>query len=231
MKTIGLIGGTTWHSTIDYYKLINEEVNRRKGGHTTARIIINSVNFQVLVDFNDADNWMGVEKYIGGLVLDLEKAGAECIILGANTLHKVAEDIEKNLSIPIIHIAKETAKVIRNKEIKKVALLGTKATMTSDFYKNSLSENGIEMIIPDEKDMDLIHYSIYEEFSKGIFTDKMKTNYLRIIDKFKEQEIEGVILGCTEIPILIKPEDSELQLFNTTKIHVNAAVDFSLNKS
>lgn len=228
MRTIGLIGGTTWHSTIDYYKLINEEVNRRKGGHTTARIIINSVNFQVLVDFNDSDNWIGVEKYIGGLVLDLEKAGAECIILGANTLHKVAEDIEKNLSIPIIHIAKETTKVIREKGLKKIALLGTKATMTSDFYKNILSDNGIEMIIPDEKDMDIIHYSIYEEFSKGIFTETMKAEYLRIIEKLKAQKAEGIILGCTEIPILIKAEDSDLPLFNTTEIHVNAAVNFSL---
>ncbi len=228
MKTIGLIGGTTWHSTIDYYKLINEEVNRRLGGHTTARIIINSVNFQLLVDFNNADDWEGVKKYIGRLSVDLENAGADCILLGANTLHKVAEDISKMINIPIIHIAKETAKVIKENGLKKVALLGTKVTMTSDFYKDFLSDNGIEMIIPDAKDMDLIHYSIYEEFSKGIFSEATKADYLRIIDKLKEQEVEGIILGCTEIPILLKPEDSNLPLFNTTEIHVNAAVNFSL---
>lgn len=228
MKTIGLIGGTTWHSTIDYYKLINEEVNRRLGGHSTARIIINSVNFQVLIDFNNTNDWSGVEKYIGGLAIDLEKAGAECLLLGANTLHKVAEDIEAKLSIPIIHIAKETAKIIREQGLKKVALLGTKTTMTSDFYKNILSENGIEMIIPDENDMNIINNSIYEEFSKGIFSDEMKSEYLRIIEKLKKRKAEGIILGCTEIPILIKAEDSDLPLFNTTEIHVNAAVNFSL---
>ena len=228
MKTIGLIGGTTWHSTIDYYKLINEEVNRRLGGHTTARIIINSVNFKILVDFNEANDWVGVEKYIGGLANDLENAGAECLLLGANTLHKIADNISKRINIPIIHVAKETAKVIQAKGLKKVALLGTKVTMTSDFYKDILSDNGIKMIIPDEKDMELIHYSIYEEFSKGIFSDEMKSNYLRIIETLKKQNVEGIILGCTEIPILIKPEDSNLPLFNTTEIHVNAAVNFSL---
>lgn len=228
MKTIGLIGGTTWHSTIDYYKLINEEVNRCLGGHSTARIIINSVNFQVLIDFNNTDNWIGVEKYIGELAMDLEKAGAECLLLGANTLHKVAKDIEAKLSIPIIHIAKETAKIIHEQGLKKVALLGTKTTMTSDFYKNILSDNGIEIIIPDENDMNIINNSIYEEFSKGIFSDEMKSEYLRIIEKLKKQNAEGVILGCTEIPILIKAEDSDLPLFNTTEIHVNAAVNFSL---
>lgn len=229
MKTIGLIGGTTWHSTIDYYKLINEEVNRRLGGDFTARIIINSVNFQVLVDFNKVDDWDGLEKYVGGLAIDLEKAGAECLLLGANTLHKVAGEIGKSINIPIIHIAKETTKIIREKDLKKVALLGTKTTMTSNFYKNILSDNGIEMIIPEEKDMDLIHYSIYEEFSKGLFSAEMKSNYLHIINKLEKQNIEGIILGCTEIPLLLKPSDSELPLFNTAEIHVNAAVNFSLN--
>ncbi len=229
MKTIGLIGGTTWHSTIDYYKLINEEVNRCLGGHSTARIIINSVNFQVLIDFTNANNWTEVEKYIGALASDLEKAGSNCILLGANTLHKVADGISKKINIPIIHVAKETAIEIKAKGLKKVALLGTKATMTSDFYKNILSDYGIEMIIPDEKDMDIIHNSIYEEFSKGIFSEAMKAKYLRIIKKLKKQKAEGIILGCTEIPILIKPNDSDLPLFNTTEIHVNAAVNFSLN--
>ncbi len=228
MKTIGLIGGTTWHSTVDYYKLINEEVNKRLGGHATARIIINSVNFEVLVNYNKANDWDSVEKYIGGLAKDLEKAGAECLLFGANTLHKIADNIGEIIGIPIIHVAKETAKVIQKKGLTKVALLGTKVTMTSEFYKNILSDNGIETIIPEEKDMDLIHYSIYEEFSKGIFSDEMKANYLRIIDKLKEQEVEGVILGCTEIPIIIKPHDTNLTLFNTTEIHVDAAVNYSL---
>lgn len=229
MRNIGLIGGATWHSTIDYYKLINEEVNRRLGGHTTARIIINSVNFQILVDFTNTDNWIGVEKYVGELAIDLEKAGAECLLLGANTLHKVADGISKQINIPLIHVASETAKIIREQGLKKVALLGTKATMTSDFYRDVLSDNGIQMIIPNEKDMDIIHYSIYEEFSKGIFSEEMKANYIRIIKKLIAEESEGIILGCTEIPLLIKPKDSEIPLFNTTEIHVNAAVNFSLN--
>ena len=228
MKTIGLIGGTTWHSTIDYYKLINEEVNRRLGGHATARIIINSVNFEILVNYNNTDNWDGVEKYIGGLVEDLEKAGAECILLGANTLHKVADELQKRLNIPIINIAIETANAIQSKGIKKLGLLGTRVTMTSGFYQNILADFGIEIIIPEEDDMDLIHYSIYEEFSKGIFSDEMKLNYLRIIDELRSKGAQGAILGCTEIPILIKPEDTDLPLFNTTEIHVDAAVNYSL---
>ncbi len=229
MKTVGLIGGTTWHSTIDYYRLLNEGINQRLGGSNTARIIINSVNFQVLIDFNKVNNWGGVEEYISKLAIDTEKAGAECLLLGANTLHRIANQISKKINIPIIHVAKETAKTIKEEGLKKIALLGTRTTMTSEFYTATLSEKGIEAIIPEEEDIELIDYSIYKEFSKGIFSDKMKQSYLEIIQKLIAKGAEGIILGCTEIPILIKPNDCNVPLFDTTQIHVNAAINFALD--
>ncbi len=229
MKTIGLIGGTTWHSTIDYYRLLNEGINQRLGGSNTARIIINSVNFQVLIDFNKVNNWGGVEEYISKLAIDTEKAGAECLLLGANTLHRIADQVSKKINIPIIHVAKETAKAIKEKGLKKIALLGTRTTMTSEFYTTILSENGIKTIIPEGEDIELIDYSIYKEFSKGIFSDKMKQSYLEIIQKLIAKGAEGIILGCTEIPILIKPNDCDVPLFDTTQIHVNAAINFALD--
>ncbi len=229
MKTIGLIGGTTWHSTIAYYRLLNEGINQRLGGSNTARIIINSVNFQVLIDFNKVNNWGGVEEYISKLAIDTEKAGAECLLLGANTLHRIADQISKKINIPIIHVAKETAKAIKEKGLKKIALLGTRTTMTSEFYTTILSENGIKTIIPEGEDIELIDYSIYKEFSRGIFSDKMKQSYLEIIQKLIAKGAEGIILGCTEIPILVKPNDCNVLLFDTTQIHVNAAINFALD--
>ena len=228
MKTIGIIGGTTWHSTIDYYRILNEEVQKRLGGKNTARVIINSVNFQVLADYSQNNDWESVENYLAGFAKDLEKAGAECHLLGANTLHKVADSLSKKINIPIINIAEETAKVIQRKGMKRVALLGTKFTMTADFYKDIMQKSGIEIILPEEKEMDLIHNSIYEEFSQGIFTDEMKKAYLKIINKLIDKGAEGVILGCTEIPILIKPEDVSVPVFDTTLIHTNAAIEFAL---
>lgn len=229
MKTIGLIGGTTWLSTIDYYRLLNEGVQKQLGGDNTARVIINSVNFQVIRDLTKVNNWKGVEKYISQLAKDLENGGANCLLLGANTLHKIADSLALKLNIPIIHIAKETAKLINSKSLKKIGLLGTKVTMTEDFYSSVMNDFSIELILPNEDEMDLINDSIFEEFSRGIFTNEMKKTYLKIIDNLINKGAEGIILGCTEIPILIKQEDCTIPLFDTTQIHVNAAIDFSLN--
>lgn len=227
MKTIGLIGGTTWHSTLDYYKMINEGIATRFGGYASARIIINSLNFQTLYDWNKNNDWKSIEKYLCNIAQDLEKAGAQCLLLGANTLHKVAEQIDQKINIPLIHIAKETAKTLQQLKINHVGLLGTKITMQSGFYQNILAKFGIQTIIPEEEDMNTIHKSILDEFAVGIFTNKMKKKYLKIIEKLQKQNIQGVILGCTEIPILIKPEDTDLALLNTTEIHVKAAIDFA----
>lgn len=229
MKTIGLIGGTTWLSIIDYYRLLNEGVQKQLGGDNTARVIINSVNFQVIRDLTKVNNWKGVEKYICQLAKDLENGGANCLLLGANTLHKIADSLALKLNIPIIHIAKETAKLINSKSLKKIGLLGTKVTMTEDFYSSVMNDFSIELICPNEDEMDLINDSIFEEFSRGIFTNEMKKTYLKIIDNLINKGAEGIILGCTEIPILIKQEDCTIPLFDTTQIHVNAAIDFSLN--
>lgn len=229
MKTIGLIGGTTWLSTIDYYRLLNEGVQKQLGGDNTARVIINSVNFQVIRDLTKVNNWKGVEKYISQLAKDLENGGANCLLLGANTLHKIADSLALKLNIPIIHIAKETAKLINSKSLKKIGLLGTKVTMTEDFYSSVMNDFSIELILPNEDEMDLINDSIFEEFSRGIFTNEMKKTYFKIIDNLINKGAEGIILGCTEIPILIKQEDCTIPLFDTTQIHVNAAIDFSLN--
>ncbi len=228
MKVIGIIGGTTYHSTIDYYRIINEEVNKILGGDSTARIIINSVNFKVLTDYNQDNNWKGIESYISELAIGLEKAGADCILLGANTLHFIAPQIQEKINIPIIHIVEETVRPIKKAGIDKVGLLGTKITMKSPFYKEILERNQIQLITPKGKDLIKINNSIYEEFSKGIFTDEMKTYYLEVIDKLIKEGAEGIILGCTEIPILIKNNDVDIKLFDTAKIHIDAAIKFAL---
>ncbi|MGF2414381.1 aspartate/glutamate racemase family protein [Ferruginibacter sp.] len=228
MKTIGIIGGLTWHSTLDYYRLLNEMVNKRLGGAHAAKVILNSVDFAEIKVLTEAQDWEGIAVIICKAAKSLEIAGADCIIIGANTMHKIAGEIQAAVTIPVIHIAAVTAAAIKNKGLKKVALLGTKYTMQLDFYKAKLAENGIETIIPGTTDIEYINNAIYNEFSSGLFLPETKAEYLRIIDILIEQGAEGIILGCTEIPILIKQEDCSLPVFDTAFIHAAAAVDFAL---
>lgn len=228
MKTIGLVGGTGWVSTIDYYRYFNELVYERTGGEATAEVMINSVNYPAIAKLTAAGKWEEISAIICNAAVALERAGASCILLGANTMHNVAPDVHKAVSIPLIHIAEATGNTIREKGIKKVALLGTKYTMQLPFYKEKLAAQGIETIIPGEEDIEIINAGIYNELALGIVTAATKEAYLQIMQKLKQAGAEGVILGCTEIPLLIKQPDFDLPLFDTTFIHAAAAVDFSL---
>jgi aspartate racemase len=229
MKTIGLIGGLTWLSTLDYYRFLNQQVNEMLGGVEAAKIIIYSVNFGEIKVLTEEDRWDEIAALISVAAKKLKTAGADCILIGANTMHRIAGQVQSAVKIPVIHIADETAKVILEKNLEKVALLGTKYTMQLDFYTKRLSDQGIETIIPVANDIEIINTAIYNEMSRGIFREETKTEFLRIIDLMVKQGAQGIILGCTEIPILVKPEDCPVPVFDTTLIHTKAAVAFALS--
>ena len=228
MKTIGLIGGLTWLSTLDYYRLLNQKVNEQLGGVEAAKIILYSVNFAEIKVLTEAGDWESISTMITDVAKKLQQAGADCILICANTMHKIADEVQAAITIPVIHIAEHTADDIASKKIKKVALLGTKYTMQLDFYTNKLSAKDITTIIPNEDDIAYINNAIYTEMSKGLFFDATKERFIQIIHQLQEQGAEAIILGCTEIPILVKQTDVTIPLFDTTLIHVNAAVKFAL---
>ncbi len=227
-KTIGLIGGLTWLSTLDYYRLLNQLTNEKLGGANSAKILMYSVNFEEIKMLTMADDWNGIASIMKTIAKKLENAGADCILLGANTMHKIAAEVQAAITIPLINIAEATATTIAAKGFKTVALLGTKYTMQLLFYTDKLAAQGIATIIPKQEDIDFVNASIYEEMGKGIFLPSTKEKYLTIINELTAQGAEGVILGCTEIPILIKQEDCAIPVFDTTLIHTTAAVNFAL---
>lgn len=229
MKTLGLIGGTTWVSTVDYYKYINQLTTEKLGGLNSAKILLYSVRFSDVKSLADAGDWESLGEMMSEIAQNLEKGGAEAIVLCANTMHIVADKVQEKTNIPLIHITDATAKEILNQNLKKVALLGTKFTMDNYFYKNRLADFGIETIIPKTEERDFIHWSIFEELGKDIFTTETKQKYLEIIGKLNERGAEGVILGCTEIPMLVKPEESPIPSFDTTILHCKAAIEFALS--
>jgi len=228
MKTIGLIGGITWLSTIDYYRLINQSVNERLGGVSSAKILMCSVEFAEIKKLTEADNWDALAAIVSDAAQKLETAGADCILICANTMHKIADKVQASIKIPLIHIAEETAKAVEAMQLQKVALLGTKYTMQLDFYKNKLAEKNIETIIPNTQDSEYINDAIYNEMGKGIFLPERKKEFMRIINELIAQGARGIVLGCTEIPILIKQDDVTVPVFDTTAIHTKAAVEFAL---
>jgi len=223
-----MIGGLTWYSTVEYYRLLNELVNKRLGGVHAAEIILHSVDFAGIKTLTEQQDWDAIAVIICKAAKGVELAGADCLMIGANTMHHIADTIQAAINIPVIHIAAVTADAIKTKGLQKVALLGTKYTMQLDFYKNKLAEKGIETIIPRAAGIEYINNAIYKEFSKGIFLAETKKGFLKIMDGLVKEGAEGFILGCTEIPILIKPEDSPVPLFDTGLIHATAAVDFAL---
>lgn len=229
MKTLGLIGGTTWVSTVEYYKTINQLTNERLGGLNSANLFLYSLNMQEISTLINSGDWGKIAEIYTGIARKLETQGAEAIVLCANTPHLVADVIQRGIKIPIIHIAEETAKEIVRQKIKKVILLGTKFTMEHEFFKKVLLKHGIETVIPDADDRTFIHNSIFEEFGKDIFKAETKKKYLEIITRLSGPDTKGVILGCTEIPVLIKQTDCAITIFDTTLIHARAAVDFALN--
>ncbi|MBS1512326.1 MAG: aspartate/glutamate racemase family protein [Bacteroidetes bacterium] len=229
MKTIGLIGGITWHSTADYYRQINAMVQHQLGGVHSAEILIRSVDFDRIKALTFANDWNGLAHEMIQAAQALQKGGAGCILICANTMHNIAPAVQDAIQIPLIHIGKATALAVLEKGIKKVALLGTKYTMQMDFYTAQLKALGIETIIPSADDIAYINHAIYEEFGCGIFLPETKTGFLQIIEQLVKDGAEGVILGCTEIPILIQQKDCSVPVFDTTLIHVSAAVEFALS--
>ena len=229
MKIIGLVGGTGWISTVEYYRIINEETNRRLGGMDFARCVLYSVNFGDIQRFNEKHETEGIFSLLLSAAKKLETVGVDCILLCANTMHMYADRVEKEISVPLIHIVKATATQIRKKNINTVGLLGTRPTMELDFYMKKLAEDGITTIVPDKDERVFIQRTIDTELLKGVFPPESKKRFLKIIQKLRSQGAEGVVLGCTEIPLLIKQEDVDFPLFNTTVIHSVAAVDFALS--
>lgn len=226
MKTLGLIGGISWHSTIEYYRLLNQKVGAKLGGLHSAKLLLYSVDFQEVIPTDDG--WPRISALFCEIAERLERAGAEGLILCANTAHRVADDVQKKIGIPLIHIAEATGRAIASQKLSTVALLGTRFTMEQTFFRERLSRMRIEALIPDESDRNFIHETIFGELTHGVIKPETKSAYLKIIDKLVERGARGIILGCTEIPLLIKPADSSLPLFDTTEIHASAAVDFML---
>lgn len=228
MKTIGLVGGTGWISTVEYYRIINEEVNRRLGGLEFARCVLYSVNFGDIQRFNEKHETEGIFSIMLNAAKKVESTGVDCILLCANTMHMHADRVEKEIAVPLIHIAKATGTEIRKRNLKTVGLMGTRPTMEKDFYTKKLADQGITVLVPDEEDRIFIQRTIDTELLKGIFLPESKKRFLDIIQVLRSRGAEGVVLGCTEIPLLIKQEDMDFPLFNTTIIHSMAAVDFAL---
>ena len=228
MKTVGLIGGTTWLSTMDYYRCINEEVSGRLGDLHSAELLLYSIDFDKFKAFADAGDWPKLTEWFGGIAQRLQAAGADAIVLCANTLHLMVPELEQLLQIPIIHVADATVGELYLQGIRKAALLGTKFTMDAPFFKEKLSQQGIELMLPDADERQYIHQTIFDELDRGLLLPETKVRYLAIIQNLIAKGAEAVILGCTEIPLLIKPDDCPVPVFDTTLIHAKAAARFAL---
>jgi len=227
MKKIGLIGGITPESTILYYQILNKLSANQLGKVHSAELIINSFDFGQISKLVKQGRWDLLDKKMAETATNLENSGASCILICANTMHLCIDAVRKVVGIPVIHIADTTAKEIQKKGIQKVALLGTKYTMEKDFFRDILNEHSIETIIPDAKERDEIHRIIYDELAQGEFKKSSKESYLKIIESLILNGAEGIILGCTEIPLLINQNDVSLPVFDTTKIHAAAAFKFA----
>ncbi len=229
MKTIGLIGGMSWESTAEYYRIINEEVKARLGGFHSAKCVLDSVDFAEIEALQRGEQWPKMAHILARSAISLEAAGADFIVLCTNTMHKVAADIESAVRIPLLHIADATAKAVSARGLKKIGLLGTRFTMEEDFYKGRLSrEHGIDVHVPDGPDREAVHRVIFQELVMGRIESSSRQKLAAIIEGLARSGAEGVILGCTELGLLVKEKDSPLPLFDTTLIHAQAAVDFAL---
>jgi len=228
MKTIGMIGGTGWPSTLEYYRIINQETNKRLGGLNSAKIMLSSFNYAEIDVLNKKEDHPGIYSLVSDAARRLKKSSVDFIIICANAMHKYADDLEKETGLKILHIADATAAEIKKNGLTLIGLLGTKFTMEMDFYTGRLASAGIESITPPKADRDFIHNSIMNELLKEQFKKETKERFLKIIDELEQGGAGGMVLGCTEIPLLIKQKDTHLPLFNTLEIHARAAVDFAL---
>ncbi len=230
MKTIGLIGGMSWQSSKFYYEYLNRLVAEQLGGSHSAKILMSSVDFSGIEKLSFEDNWEAIGEQMAVEAKKLQNAGADIVVLGTNTIHLVAPYIEKAITVPFLHIARATGNAIAAKGVKRVGLLGTRFTMEKDFYTGILQDEfDLEVVVPNATERDYLQELIYNELVKGEFSTAAREQCVRIIQKLQEQGIEGVILGCTELPILIPDSAVTLPTFDTTMIHSKAAVDFALN--
>ncbi len=229
MKTIGLIGGMSWESSLEYYRIINEMVKEKLGEPHSCKCIMYSVDFAEFESLQHDEEWELLSREMVDIACKLEKAGAELLIICTNTMHKMANDVQRSINIPLLHIADAAADKIITKKLSKVGLLGTKFTMEQDFYRGRLKDKyNIDVIIPDKQERDIVHKVIYNELISGIIKDDSRDEFKRIIKNLKENGAEGVILGCTEIPLLVKQEDSDIPVFNTTMLHARKSVELAL---
>ncbi len=230
MKTIGLIGGMSWESTLHYYRIINEEVKQKLDGFHSAKCVLVSVNFEEIERLQREGRWEEMGIILNEEAMNLERAGAEFFVLCTNTMHKVAEQIQQNVNIPFLHIADATAKQIKQQNISTVGLLGTKYTMEQEFYTSRLEANNLRVLIPNEEERNILHRVIFDELVQGIIKNESREQYKNIMKNLVERGAEGIILGCTEIGMLVKQEDSSVPLFDTTLIHAQEAVRYSLGE-
>jgi aspartate racemase len=231
MRTLGLIGGMTWHSTVDYYRLINAGVQEKLGGSHSANLLLLSIDFEPIEDMQGRGDWAGMGKLMGEWARRLEAAGAEGLVICTNTMHRLADIVTKAVSVPLIHIADATAQAIKEKGLATIGLLGTRYTMELDFYRGRLEKaHGLKVLIPDEPGRTSVHDIIYKELAQGLVQEDSRREYVAVIEDLKRRGAQGVILGCTEIPLLIKAADSPIPVFDTTALHAAAAVDFALSR-
>ncbi len=229
MKTIGLIGGMSWESSIEYYRIINETTKTKLGGLHSAKSVMCSVDFAEIEILQHQGKWTEAAKMLIDAAKSLENGGADFIVLCTNTMHKVADDIQANVNIPFLHIADATAQLVKNSGIQKIGLLGTRFTMEEEFYKGRLSQKyGLNVSVPNAQEQEIVHRVIYDELVVGKIMQDSKEQYIGIIEQMVKQGAEGIILGCTEIGLLIHQEDSQVPLFDTTRIHAEAAVEYAL---
>ena len=229
MKTLGLIGGISWLSTAEYYRIINEETNARLGDLHSSRCILHSLDMQDLADINKRQDWDAAFELVRTPAEDLRRAGAGALVLCSNTIHIVADRLESHVGLPLLHIADATAAAIRKAGIERVSLLGTRFTMEMPFFKDRLAWHGVTAVAPSEQERDFVHQSIFAELARNVIRPATRDRYLEIIDRMARQDgARGAVLGCTEIPLLVKQSDAAVPVFDTTTLHARAAVDFAL---
>jgi len=229
MKTIGLLGGMSWESTVGYYRAINEGVKEALGGLHSAKIAMVSVDFYPIEKLQHEGDWEGTADILSEAAVSVQSAGADFLVICTNTMHKVAPEIESAIDIPLLHIADATADVLVSDGIKKVGLLGTSFTMEQDFYKGRLiHKHDLDVLVPDKQDRDIVHNVIYQELCMGKIQPESRTDFLRIVDSLADRGAEAVILGCTEIGMLVKQSDTGIKLVDTTAVHAQKAVEYAL---
>lgn len=229
MKTIGLIGGMSWESSLLYYRLINEGVKQRLGGLHSAQILMYSVDFEPIEKLQHSGDWEGAAEVLVDAARRLQAGGADFFLIATNTMHHVADIVSAAVDIPLLHIADATAKILRRDEVRRIGLLGTAFTMEFDFYRKRITDQyKIDVVIPELHDRQMVHDIIYQELCQGQIEAESREVYLAIIDRMREQEIDGVILGCTEIGMLLQPQHTEIKLYDTTTIHAQQAVNRAL---